>query len=115
MTITIADSLVRPKRAAAAGSGSRGHALRRRFRATAYSRPAASSPCRRRWPAMISRRFRIFPPRFARRRARHSACRRSRSISARPSIETAGDVPDVLMAMNPAALKVNLAALRPGG
>jgi 2-oxoglutarate/2-oxoacid ferredoxin oxidoreductase subunit alpha len=31
------------------------------------------------------------------------------------SIETAGDVPDVLMAMNPAALKVNLAALRPGG
>ena len=31
------------------------------------------------------------------------------------SIDTAGDVPDVLMAMNPAALKVNLAALRPGG
>lgn len=31
------------------------------------------------------------------------------------SIETAGDVPDVLMAMNPAALKVNLAALRHGG
>jgi 2-oxoglutarate/2-oxoacid ferredoxin oxidoreductase subunit alpha len=31
------------------------------------------------------------------------------------SIDTAGDVPDVLMAMNPAALKVNLPALRPGG
>ncbi len=31
------------------------------------------------------------------------------------SIDTAGDAPDVLMAMNPAALKVNLAALRPGG
>ncbi|MGP0060361.1 MAG: 2-oxoacid:acceptor oxidoreductase subunit alpha [Beijerinckiaceae bacterium] len=31
------------------------------------------------------------------------------------SIETAGDAPDVLMAMNPAALKVNLADLRPGG
>src|SRR5688572_13939668 len=31
------------------------------------------------------------------------------------SIETAGDAPDVLMAMNPAALKVNLAALRRGG
>jgi 2-oxoglutarate ferredoxin oxidoreductase subunit alpha len=31
------------------------------------------------------------------------------------SIETAGDAPDVLMAMNPAALKVNLGALRPGG
>jgi 2-oxoglutarate/2-oxoacid ferredoxin oxidoreductase subunit alpha len=31
------------------------------------------------------------------------------------SIDTAGDAPDVLMAMNPAALKVNVAALRPGG
>ena len=31
------------------------------------------------------------------------------------SIDTAGDAPDVLIAMNPAALKVNLAALRPGG
>lgn len=31
------------------------------------------------------------------------------------SIATAGDVPDVLMAMNPAALKVNLPSLRPGG
>src|SRR5664279_5316003 len=30
-------------------------------------------------------------------------------------IDTAGDAPDVLMAMNPAALKVNLAALRAGG
>ncbi len=31
------------------------------------------------------------------------------------SINTAGDAPDVLVAMNPAALKVNLAALKPGG
>jgi len=31
------------------------------------------------------------------------------------SVNTAGDAPDVLMAMNPAALKVNLAALRIGG
>src|SRR5271166_3605604 len=31
------------------------------------------------------------------------------------SIDTAGDAPDVLMAMNPAALKVNLSALRSGG
>ncbi len=31
------------------------------------------------------------------------------------SIETAGDEPDVLIAMNPAALKVNLPDLRPGG
>ncbi len=31
------------------------------------------------------------------------------------SIETAGDEPDVLFAMNPAALKVNLHDLRPGG
>jgi 2-oxoglutarate/2-oxoacid ferredoxin oxidoreductase subunit alpha len=31
------------------------------------------------------------------------------------SIETAGDEPDVLIAMNPAALKVNLHDLRPGG
>ncbi|WP_420383035.1 2-oxoacid:acceptor oxidoreductase subunit alpha [Novosphingobium sp.] len=30
-------------------------------------------------------------------------------------IETAGDQPDVLIAMNPAALKVNLDALKPGG
>ncbi|MDA0819784.1 MAG: 2-oxoacid:acceptor oxidoreductase subunit alpha [Proteobacteria bacterium] len=30
-------------------------------------------------------------------------------------IDTAGDEPDVLVAMNPAALKVNLPALRPGG
>jgi 2-oxoglutarate ferredoxin oxidoreductase subunit alpha len=30
-------------------------------------------------------------------------------------IETAGDAPDVLVAMNPAALKVNLDALKPGG
>jgi 2-oxoglutarate/2-oxoacid ferredoxin oxidoreductase subunit alpha len=30
-------------------------------------------------------------------------------------ISTAGDVPDVLVAMNPAGLKVNLAALKPGG
>lgn len=30
-------------------------------------------------------------------------------------IDTAGDAPDVLVAMNPAALKVNLEALKPGG
>jgi 2-oxoglutarate ferredoxin oxidoreductase subunit alpha len=30
-------------------------------------------------------------------------------------IETAGDAPDLLIAMNPAALKVNLEALKPGG
>jgi 2-oxoglutarate ferredoxin oxidoreductase subunit alpha len=31
------------------------------------------------------------------------------------AIDTAGDAPDVLVAMNPAALKVNLSALKPGG
>ena len=31
------------------------------------------------------------------------------------AIETAGDQPDVLVAMNPAALKVNVGALREGG
>ncbi|WP_057882906.1 2-oxoacid:acceptor oxidoreductase subunit alpha [Tsuneonella troitsensis] len=31
------------------------------------------------------------------------------------AIETAGDAPDVLVAMNPAALKTNLAAVKPGG
>src|SRR6476661_3704935 len=31
------------------------------------------------------------------------------------AIETAGDEPDVLVAMNPAALKVNVDALKPGG
>jgi 2-oxoglutarate/2-oxoacid ferredoxin oxidoreductase subunit alpha len=31
------------------------------------------------------------------------------------SIDTSGDAPDVLLAMNPAALKVNVDALRPGG
>ena len=30
-------------------------------------------------------------------------------------IETAGDAPDVLVAMNPAALKTNVDALKPGG
>ncbi|MEO0501235.1 MAG: 2-oxoacid:acceptor oxidoreductase subunit alpha [Pseudomonadota bacterium] len=31
------------------------------------------------------------------------------------AIETAGDAPDILVAMNPAGLKVNLSALKPGG
>src|SRR5687768_13656577 len=31
------------------------------------------------------------------------------------SVETAGDAPDVLVAMNPAALKVNVDDLKPGG
>jgi 2-oxoglutarate ferredoxin oxidoreductase subunit alpha len=31
------------------------------------------------------------------------------------AVETAGDAPDVLVAMNPAALKVNVDALKPGG
>ena len=31
------------------------------------------------------------------------------------TIETAGDSPDVLVAMNPAALKTNVQALKPGG
>src|SRR3546814_1974587 len=31
------------------------------------------------------------------------------------AIETAGDAPDVLVAMNPAALKTNVDALKPGG
>jgi 2-oxoglutarate/2-oxoacid ferredoxin oxidoreductase subunit alpha len=31
------------------------------------------------------------------------------------AIETAGDAPDVLVAMNPAALKVNVGSLKPGG
>src|SRR5688500_9712081 len=31
------------------------------------------------------------------------------------AIETAGDAPDVLIAMNPAALKVNVGDLKPGG
>jgi 2-oxoglutarate ferredoxin oxidoreductase subunit alpha len=31
------------------------------------------------------------------------------------AIETAGDAPDVLVAMNPAALKVNVDQLKPGG
>nr|WP_038281725.1 2-oxoacid:acceptor oxidoreductase subunit alpha [Pacificimonas flava] len=31
------------------------------------------------------------------------------------AIETAGDAPDILIAMNPAALKTNLSALKPGG
>src|SRR4028119_21458 len=31
------------------------------------------------------------------------------------AVDTAGDAPDVLVAMNPAALKVNVADLKPGG
>ena len=40
-----------------------------------------------------------------------SASRPSRSISASTDIMTAGDAPDVLVAMNPAALKVNVDAI----
>ena len=43
------------------------------------------------------------------------ACRRSRSTSPSRDILTPGDTPNVLVAMNPAALKANLAALERGG
>ncbi len=56
-----------------------------------------------------------FPAEIRAPRARPSACRASRSTSPRTTSLTPGDAPDVLVAMNPAALKVNLRDLKPGG
>ena len=47
--------------------------------------------------------------------ARCPACRASRSASAPRDIHTPGDAPDVLVAMNPAALKTNVGELPAGG
>ncbi len=64
--------------------------------------------------ATIWRRSRTSRPRSARRRARSRASRRSRSTSLRATSSRPGDKPNVLVAMNPAALKANLAELDRG-
>ena len=77
--------------------------------------PGASSPIRRRKPATIWRPFPTSRPKSGRRRARPSVYRPFKSTSARDPSRTAGDEPDVLVAFNPAALKVNLNEIHPGG
>ena len=58
---------------------------------------------------------RLSRPRSARPRARCRASRASRSASRASDIHTPGDAPDVLVAMNPAALKTNIGDLPRGG
>ena len=53
-------------------------------------------------------------PRSARPPARSPGCRRSRSTSRRATSSRPATTPDVLVAMNPAALKANLPAMRRG-
>ena len=57
---------------------------------------------------------RTSPPRSGRRPARSPASRRSRCTSPITTSSTPGDTPNVLVAMNPAALKANLADLVAG-
>ena len=65
-------------------------------------------------PATISPPFPIFRRDTRRRSAPPTASPPFRSISAR-EIKTSGDAPDVLVALNPAALKVELPKLKQGG
>jgi tetratricopeptide (TPR) repeat protein len=83
--------------------------------ATACRSPAASSRSRPRSSATTSPRSPTSRPRSAPPRARCPGCRASRSTSARATSTRPGDAPDVLVAMNPAALKVNLPTSSHGG
>ena len=66
-------------------------------------------------PVTTWRLSRIFRPRSARRRVRCSGVSAFQINFGSSEITTAGDAPDVLVAMNPAALKTNVQALKPGG
>ena len=92
----------------ASSSGSRA------TRATACSSSATGSrscpPC----SATTWRRCPTSRPRSARRPARSPASRRSRCTSPTTTSSTPGDTPNVLVAMNPAALKANLRDMTPG-
>ena len=77
-----------------------------RRRHAADRQPVHQRP--RRWSATTSRRCPTSRPRSAPPPARCRASRASRSTSPSYDIHTPGDAPDVLVAMNPAALKTNL-------
>ena len=98
------------------GRGARaGHrALRRRFRRRHAARRRPLHRRDRACSATTSRRCRTSRPRSARRPARSPASRPSRSTSPSRDILTPGDTPNVLVAMNPAALKANIAELERG-
>ncbi len=76
---------------------------------TQFTRAAALDGQRHRRRSPTSRPRSAPPP------ARRSACRASSSTSPSHDINTPGDAPDVLVAMNPAALKTNLNDLKHGG
>ncbi len=57
----------------------------------------------------------IFPRKSARRKGTLFGVSAFQINFGSTDIETAGDAPDVLVAMNPAALKTNVQALKPGG
>ena len=83
--------------------------------ATACSSPATGSPPRRRPSATACPPCRTSRPRSGRRPAPCPACPRSSCTSPTTRVVTPGDAPTVLVAMNPAALKANLADLPRGG
>ena len=89
------------------------HPLRRRFRRrhAAHRRPVhrRRAPC----SATTWRRCPSSRPRSGRQRARWPASRPSRSHISDHDITTPGDAPNVLVAMNPAALKAELHQLEP--
>ncbi len=66
-------------------------------------------------PATIWRHSPIFRPRSARPQGTTFGVSAFQINFGSSAIETAGDAPDVLVAMNPAALRVNVDALKPGG
>ena len=84
-----------------------------RLRVTGCSWPAVASPRRPPSTGTTSRRCRASRPRSAPPPARSPASRRSRSTSPSQDILTPGDEPDVLVAMNPAALRSELPGARP--
>ena len=98
-----------------ARSRHRRHPLRRRLRRRHAAHRQHSSPTSRRWPATTSARCPTSPPRSAPRPARSPASAASSSTSRSREVFTPGDAPDVLVAMNPAALKVNIDDLQPNG
>ena len=83
--------------------------------ATGCSSPGPSSPGPPPSSATTSAPSRTSRPRSGRPPARCRASPASRSASAPPTSTRPGDEPDVLVAMNPAALKTNIGDLPAGG
>ncbi len=83
--------------------------------ATACSSPVTGSPPRPLCSAMTLRHNRITPPRSAHQQGTLPGVSSFQIQIADYDILTAGDRPDVLVAMNPAALKANISDLPRGG